>query len=347
MSTPTEELQNQVDEKLVELYQTSDPEKLGEIMYALTLDGERHYRALAKIRASPVAMRSYVDCMLQNQDECEALLNECRDRFGTQVPRLEKAGIVSLSIRQGLTKAYAGMAIGSSAAAAQLVERSAQAAVRTNILHPIKNTARQLARASALSGNPVSSLSYLVLSESASAAAVSEQVTQRLATAGTVAKCASPACVVLTVGMMGYELYSDIRSYWKGEIDGYKCAENLTSSFASVGAGFAGGAGAVALCAGAGPCGLIFAGVAGGVLATGLTALGVRAIFQGMFGTDRDRALDKAYGVLGLKGRPAPECIRQSYLRLARENHPDKGGDKEEFIKINSAYELIRASILS
>ena len=230
MSTATEELKNQVDEKLMELYGTSDPEKLAKVVFTLmTSDGERHYRTLAKIRASPLAMQSYVDLMLQamagtdrtpmNQDECEALLNDY--------------------------------------------------------------------------------------------------------------------------------LYSNIQSYWKGEIDGYKCAENLTTSFLSLSAGFAGWAGAVALCAGAGPCGLIFAGVAGGVLATGLTALGVRAIFQGMFGTDRDRALDKAYGVLGLKGRPAPECIRQSYLRLARENHPDKGGDKEEFIKINSAYELIRASILS
>ena len=182
---------------------------------------------------------------------------------------------------------------------------------------------------------------------SETAAVASRQLAQRMQTMSTVCTWASRAGTVLTVGMLGYELYNSIRMYWKGEIDGYKCAENLAWSFGAAAAGFAGGAGAVALCAGAGPWGLLFAGFAGGILASGVTTMGIKLLFQSLFGTDRDRALKQAYEILKLKQGAAPDEIRHAYVSLARKVHPDKGGDKEAFIKINSAYELIRASLLS
>lgn len=47
------------------------------------------------------------------------------------------------------------------------------------------------------------------------------------------------------------------------------------------------------------------------------------------------------YGVLGV-GQGAPDGdIRKAYHKLAREHHPDKGGDAEKFKKVQEAYEIL------
>ena len=54
----------------------------------------------------------------------------------------------------------------------------------------------------------------------------------------------------------------------------------------------------------------------------------------GMFESD-------ALRTLGLRKGATPEEIKKAYKRLAREHHPDKGGDSNEFIKIHDAYESL------
>ena len=54
----------------------------------------------------------------------------------------------------------------------------------------------------------------------------------------------------------------------------------------------------------------------------------------GMFESD-------ALRTLGLRKGATPEEIKRAYKRLAREHHPDKGGDSNEFIKIHDAYESL------
>ena len=49
-----------------------------------------------------------------------------------------------------------------------------------------------------------------------------------------------------------------------------------------------------------------------------------------------------ALRTLGLRKGATPEGIRKAYKRLAREHHPDKGGDSNEFIKIHDAYESLQ-----
>ena len=50
-------------------------------------------------------------------------------------------------------------------------------------------------------------------------------------------------------------------------------------------------------------------------------------------------AVRSHYEVLGVPPGATTEEIRAAYLRIARtEAHPDKGGDKDEFIKYNVAY---------
>ena len=47
------------------------------------------------------------------------------------------------------------------------------------------------------------------------------------------------------------------------------------------------------------------------------------------------------YGVLGLTKDASPEEIKKAYRKLAREHHPDKGGDAEKFKKVQEAYETL------
>ena len=55
----------------------------------------------------------------------------------------------------------------------------------------------------------------------------------------------------------------------------------------------------------------------------------------GMFESD-------ALRTLGLRKGATPEEIKKAYKRLAREHHPDKGGDSDAFIKIHDAYESLQ-----
>lgn len=47
------------------------------------------------------------------------------------------------------------------------------------------------------------------------------------------------------------------------------------------------------------------------------------------------------YDVLGLTPDASTDDIKKAYRKLAREHHPDKGGDPEKFRKVQEAYEVL------
>jgi len=53
---------------------------------------------------------------------------------------------------------------------------------------------------------------------------------------------------------------------------------------------------------------------------------------------------EAAFEILELEPDAARQQITESYRRLAVKHHPDKGGDKEMFIKIRQAYEILKIS---
>ena len=50
------------------------------------------------------------------------------------------------------------------------------------------------------------------------------------------------------------------------------------------------------------------------------------------------------YETLGVSKNASADEIKQSYRKLAKENHPDKGGDKEKFQNIQEAYDTLSDS---
>ena len=47
------------------------------------------------------------------------------------------------------------------------------------------------------------------------------------------------------------------------------------------------------------------------------------------------------YKTLGVSKNATADDIKKAYRKLARENHPDAGGDEERFKDINEAYEVL------
>lgn len=50
---------------------------------------------------------------------------------------------------------------------------------------------------------------------------------------------------------------------------------------------------------------------------------------------------DNHYDVLGVKETDTQEDIKKKYRKLAKENHPDVGGNEETFKKISTAYDIL------
>jgi len=54
-----------------------------------------------------------------------------------------------------------------------------------------------------------------------------------------------------------------------------------------------------------------------------------------------EQATTQARQVLGVKADATADEIKARYRQLARETHPDAGGDAEQFARISSAYEVL------
>ena len=47
------------------------------------------------------------------------------------------------------------------------------------------------------------------------------------------------------------------------------------------------------------------------------------------------------YNVLGVDEKATPEQIKKAFRKASLKNHPDRGGSKEDFQKINDAYQTL------
>merc|ERR1712232_1228807 len=73
---------------------------------------------------------------------------------------------------------------------------------------------------------------------------------------------------VLTVGLLGYEFYINLKNWNEGKIDGVACTRNISGTVVGMTASYAAGA---ALGSVAGPAGMLVGGIVGGLIASELT----------------------------------------------------------------------------
>eukprot|EP00439_Symbiodinium_sp_Y106_P052182 s1137_g6.t6 len=166
------------------------------------------------------------------------------------------------------------------------------------------------------------------------------------------------SCIRLQV--VGYvssfmaECFDQIKAWWSGSISGTDCARNLFGAAIEAGCGAAGAVvGALAttaICAAMfGPLGFFASAVAelmgaavGGAAGT-WTGKKLRGWYQEFFGGGKDQSLRAAYWELGIPSSSSDEEVRKAYKNLARQRHPDKGGSKESFQQLRTAYAAIMA----
>merc|ERR1712054_343754 len=75
--------------------------------------------------------------------------------------------------------------------------------------------------------------------------------------------------------------------------------------------------------------GAVVGGVTGAIIGENVASSALDSLLGG--GSCEQRAtLRKAYRQLGLEQGASNSDVRSRYLRLSRDNHPDKGGNKKE-----------------
>jgi len=62
---------------------------------------------------------------------------------------------------------------------------------------------------------------------------------------------------------------------------------------------------------------------------------------QSFFYEEDWEAESENHSILGLKRSASQEDIKNAFRQKARETHPDRGGSKEEFVKVREAYECL------
>jgi hypothetical protein len=159
----------------------------------------------------------------------------------------------------------------------------------------------------------------------------------------------SPALKMVSVGLLAvyltYEAWNNIKLWWRGEISGKRCAKSIIDSLAGAAGGIGGGIGGAAVGTMIFPgVGTFIGAVVGGVAGSAITGSLSDWLTQQIFNLPKDVALENAYRFLGLQYGASNDEINSSFRRLVLRYHPDKGGDREDFQKLQSCMAIIKLS---
>lgn len=144
---------------------------------------------------------------------------------------------------------------------------------------------------------------------------------------------------------LAWEAFKSIRSWWKGEISGARCAKNIVDSMVTVLAGAAGGLGAAfvgnMILPGAGG---IIGGMIGGVVSANVASSVSDWITRKIFNLPKEVALENAFRFFDLPPNSSNDAINSKYRELALKFHPDKGGKRDDWEKLQIALAIIKVS---
>ena len=139
-----------------------------------------------------------------------------------------------------------------------------------------------------------------------------------------------------------YKAYVHIKRWWKGEISGKRCAKSVVDELAAIVGGIAGGVGGATFGSLFGPFGTVMGGIVGGWIAAGTTNYVIDRLTQTIFDIPQSEALENAYNYLGVDKSSSNAEVNKAFRQLCLTHHPDKGGEKDEFIFLQCHMAVIR-----
>jgi len=158
--------------------------------------------------------------------------------------------------------------------------------------------------------------------------------------------------VAIVVGQFGYEFYKNIKQWKNNQISAKRCAKNILDEAGEligncfggvVGATYGASAGAIF-----GPFGVVVGGVAGGVFGSLMGADMFRNWFakktEEILSCPADIAVERAYDFFGLSPTCTNADINKRYKELSLRYHPDKGGDKDKFVELQTHHAILKAA---
>lgn len=169
------------------------------------------------------------------------------------------------------------------------------------------------------------------------AVSTSQALTQAQAIAGKVVP------VVIVAVQLSWEALKSIRSWWNGEISGKRCAKQILDASAGMLGGFGGGAAGCAI--GSAICpgyGTLIGAVVGGIAGSAAASAFSEWLTSYFFNLPKSVALENAYRFLDLPSSCSNGDINTRYRTLALESHPDKGGNAEDFHKLQISVAIIK-----
>lgn len=297
-------------EKIVELYENDEPEKLANLCLHIT-DNPKHQAPLNALTRVDAAFKAYLDKV-----QCEI--------DGTLAQWLDENQLVPQDHATGFTLKSPGNPKSMLAANGCLALSKLPACFQKKVIDAVVKTLSH-------------SNSMTVRSLSGQLATVAPS---------TLAKCARYGGNALIVVALSWECVRSISQWWKGEISGKRCTKQLVEGFASFGAGVVGGeVGFMAAAAyGLGPVGIGVSAVAGGVVASCVGANLSATLTDFAFGLPKEAALENAYNYLGIHHNADNSDVNKKYRELCLKYHPDKGGNIKDFQKLQVSMQLIRCA---
>ena len=91
-----------------------------------------------------------------------------------------------------------------------------------------------------------------------------------------------------------------------------------------------------------GPVGAVVLGAAGSIGGTFIGSVLIDKLTESLFDLPPTVALEKAYDYLGVHHTATNGELNQAFHRLCLKHHPDKGGNQEDFLKLQCQFELIK-----
>ena len=150
------------------------------------------------------------------------------------------------------------------------------------------------------------------------------------------------AAVTLSAVYLTARAIYSIYQWYNGTISGARCAKSIIDEAGAIAGGIAGGVAAGALGALMGPIGAVAFGAIGSLAGTFGASLLMDQLTNLIFDLPPTQALEESYKYLKIRHTATNEELNKAFRELCLKHHPDKGGNADEFLKLQSMFQVIK-----